>query len=134
MTFANTNEALLLRICVKLRKLGYHPAISRKRQNPEEALERGIKNSKDWIWCLALWRYEDVVRLLGAMPIRHPEKLEKRSIALKLEYRSKTVDRERIVAEWDSLRKQIKKECVDYIALARDKFAAEDEARTRNGG
>jgi hypothetical protein len=79
--------------------LGYHPAVSRKRQNPKKALERGIKNSSDWIWCLALWRYEDVIRLLEVMPIRHPEKLEKRGIALKLEYRSKTEDRERIVAE-----------------------------------
>ncbi|MGH9919203.1 MAG: LAGLIDADG family homing endonuclease [Nitrososphaerales archaeon] len=132
LTFSNTKEALLSRICGRLWDLGYHASISRKRQNPEKALDRGIKNSSDWIWCLALWRHKDVVRLLGAMPIRHPEKLEKRSIALKLEYRSKTEDRERIVAEWDSLRKRIKEECVNYIALARNKFTAGNDLRTRN--
>jgi len=67
---------------------------------------------------------------LRAIPIRHPEKVEKRGIALGLEYRSKTEDRERTLAEWDSLRKRIKKERIDYIALARDKFEAENEPRT----
>jgi hypothetical protein len=130
MSLANMNETLLRRIVAKLSELEYVPALERTKQNQEKALRRGIKNSSEWIWCVRIWRYEDVVRLLRAIPIRHPEKVEKRGIALGLEYRSKTEDRERTVAEWDSLRKRIKKERMDYIALARDKFEAENEPRT----
>jgi hypothetical protein len=130
MSLANMNETLLRRIVAKLSELEYVPALERTKQNQEKALRRGVKNSSEWIWCVRIWRYEDVVRLLRAIPIRHPEKVEKRGIALGLEYRSKTEDRERTVAEWDSLRKRIKKERMDYIALARDKFEAENEPRT----
>ena len=133
LTFANMNEALLRRIFGRLQEMGYHAAISRKRQNPEKALERGIKNASDWIWCIAVWRYEDVVRLLRAMPIRHPERLEKRSMALKLEYRSEKEEREFLVAEWDHLRKSIKKECLDYIELAKEKFAVRIDPKNQIG-
>jgi hypothetical protein len=78
MSLANMNETLLRRIVAKLSELEYVPALERTKQNQEKALRRGIKNSSEWIWCVRIWRYEDVVRLLRAIPIRHPEKVEKR--------------------------------------------------------
>jgi intein-encoded DNA endonuclease-like protein len=121
-SLTNMNETLLRRIAERLSALGYNPTISQKRQNPDRALQRGIKNSSDFIWHVALWRYDDVVRLIRALPSRHQEKVAKIGIALRLEFRSESKDREIVVADWESLKRSIKKGCLEYIEFARQLF------------
>ena len=121
-SLTNMNETLLRRIVGKLSEMGYVSRISQKRQYPEKALERGIKNSSDFIWHVAIWRYADVVRLIRELPTRHQERVAKIGIALKLEFRSGLNDREAVISDWESLKASIKKECLEYIELAREAF------------
>jgi intein-encoded DNA endonuclease-like protein len=134
MSLANMNEVLLRRIAEKLSMLGYKAKVSRTRQDIDKAISRGITNSSGWIWRIVVWRYKDVKKLLRALPIRHPEKVAKREVALKLEYRSGIEDRRTIVLEWQSLKGKIKREVLDYVALAREKIAVRNELRTPIGG
>ncbi len=126
-SLTNMNETLLRRIVGKLSELGYPSKLSRKRQYPEKALQRGIKNSSDFIWHVAIWRYEEVVRLIRALPSRHQERVAKIGIALRLGFRSGSKDREAVISDWEFLKASIKKECLEYIDLARETFETRRE-------
>jgi hypothetical protein len=71
------------------------------------------------MWRLALWRFSDVAIILNQLPLKHPEKVAKARIALKLGMGAKPQDRKAVISEWESLRFQIAKDVADYIEKAR---------------
>jgi hypothetical protein len=119
---SNTNETLLRRIAVKLRNLGFSSNLRRVRQDKARALERGVKNSGDFIWKLEVWRNENVSQLTRLVSSRHSEKVSKIKIAQSLGSRPTHEIRARVITEWDSLKRSIKLECRDFVATARVEF------------
>jgi len=119
---SNTNETLLRRIAVKLRNLGFSSNLRRVRQDKARALERGVKNSGDFIWKLEVWRNENVSQLTRLVSSRHSEKVSKIKITQSLGSRPTHETRARVITEWDSLKRSIKLECRDFVATARVEF------------
>jgi len=118
-SISNTNECLMRAINDKLVQIGFNPVMSRQAQDPERAIGRGVKNSQDHIWRITLWRYEEVRRLVKAIESRHPEKTAKIEIALTLGYRPTVADREVVLREWESLKQEIRRDCLQYIEKAK---------------
>jgi len=106
LTLTNMNRDLLECISTRLRKMGFSPKLRLDPQNPN----RGVKNGKDSIFRLALWRYGEVARLLGLLPLRNPEKVGKAQIALSLQYGSPPSQRTEVVERWTQLTNSIKLE------------------------
>ena len=119
LAFVNTDAGLIKEIARELTRRGFALKLDREKQNPVEALKRGVRHSGEFIWRIVLWRFRDVRRLMRAMPIRHQEKVAKFEISRKLAYRSSREDRERIMLEWMSLKASIKQGRDAYVAKAK---------------
>jgi hypothetical protein len=119
LAMANTDEGLLRDIRDELARRGFAVKLERTKQYRAEAVRRGIKNPGEFIWRILVWRFEDVRRLMTAMPIRHAERTAKFAIALKLGYRPRHEDRERVLIEWRSLRTSIRTSRDAYVAQAK---------------
>lgn len=114
LSIANMDEDLLRRIAASLTGYGYSATVKHERQNPD----RGVKNGREFIWRLALWRYSDVTKLLKEMPLRHQEKTRKAEIAFRLGLRATRSNRDAVVAEWESLAKEIRTGRDAYVGKA----------------
>jgi len=123
-SLTNMDEELLRRIKMRLSGLGFSPILRRGRQNPS----RGVKNGAEYIWKLEMWRYDNVVRILGELPLRHPEKRAKAGIALRLGFRPTENDRIECIADWDSLNERIKNRRDEYVERARQTLSARESS------
>lgn len=106
LTLTNMNRDLLECVSTRLRKMGFSPKLRPDPQSPN----RGVKNGKDSIFRLALWRYEEVTRLLRLLPLSNPEKVAKAQVALSLRYGSSPAQRTEVVERWTQLSNSIKLE------------------------
>jgi hypothetical protein len=115
---ANTREDLILRIAKRLRELGFTPKVRRERQQPS----RGVVNGGEWITRLSIWRYDQVVRILKLLPLKHGEKVEKRQLALRLDYKADRKVRDSLIGEWVNLKQRIRNGRDECVRAAERKF------------
>lgn len=115
VSISNVDARLLEEIRRNLFDRGYSPTLRVTRQAPQ----RGVKNGGDTIWRLTIWKWDQVNRLLQSMGVRHPEKVEKRKVALTLEYRSSREKRDAIVAGWNRVKERIVSDREHYKDEAR---------------
>ena len=119
LSITNTNFELLQRISARLNQMGFHHALTRVRVDREKAIASGMTHPSEFMWRIVVWRFEDVNRLLRTLHLRHPEKMAKSEIALRLGFRIAPEIRNRIVREWESLIEAIEIDCQNYIDSAR---------------
>lgn len=120
LTLTNSNLELLRNIAARLHGSGISCVLRKVRVNLEKAIESGITNPSEFMWRIVVWRYSDVNRLLKAMPLRHSEKTTKVAIAVRLGFREKRANREKILAEWTLLLQKIRFDCQDYVNSAKN--------------
>lgn len=123
LSLSNLNVELLREISIKLELLGAFSKLYRARVDAKKAQERGVANSGEAIWILRIWRNEAVNRVLGLLPLRHPEKVAKVAIAQRLAIRPTKLHRISILADWSKLIERIALDRVDYVASAREALA-----------
>jgi hypothetical protein len=119
LSITNTNFGLLQEISVMLRKAGIAHALRKDRIDRETLIRKGIKNPSEFAWRLQIWRYKEVSWLLRILKLRHPEKIEKAAIALRLPFRPPAAARREILAVWDSLIARIDQETANCIREAK---------------
>jgi len=115
-SLANMSESLLRKISARLSEFGFTPHLAKSKQSDD----RGVLNGANYIWRLTLWRYAEVVALLKRLPIRHPEKIAKAEIALRLGFRSEPESRNALRTEWEALKASIEADRFQYIERAND--------------
>ena len=125
LALSNMNGNLLIAISNRLEIMGFSPKLRLNRQRPD----RGVKNGKDQIYRLSMWRHANVKRALAMLPLRNREKVMKARIAVGLPYWSNLADRMDAIEAWDSLKSSIRAERDRCIDEARVAF----EARRRGG-
>ena len=130
----NTNEELLRKIATMLEALGISTKLARIPIDPQRALERGIKNAGEFIWRLNVWRADSVKRLLQWLPLRHPEKVAKAAIALRLEPWPTMNRRLQVLAQWEELLDSIDLETKQYVARAREAWQTKNPPAGNNLG
>jgi len=117
LLFYNTHLELLRFIYGCLVKLGYGPLgpyLDKKRGTLTS--KYGIVRRKDY-WKIALARFDQVQDLLPRLPIRHPEKVPRKQLALSLA----------LSQPWDDVAPRIE-ELRKSIRLGRDAFVGEARA------
>ena len=122
LSITNTNFELLQEIASWLTRLGFAHVLRKVRVDREKANASGISNPSEIMWRIVVWRYHDVHRILSCMPLRHPEKIAKKEIALRLGFRAKEDEREQILKEWNSLIQSILADCQEYVEKAKREF------------
>ncbi len=110
----NVDKLTLELIASELGARGFHPRILRARQRAD----RGVKNGSEVIWKLSLWRHGEVARILGAMPVKHQEKRDKRDTVLDLTSHESRDFRRSLLTRWDLLRASVKAERDTCVAEA----------------
>lgn len=120
LSITNTNLPLLRDIGLRLERLGAVHVLQEQRLDREKLNARGIANPGEFVWRIIIWRHSDVNYLLRLLPLRHPEKMAKKNIALRLPMRPSRVVRARVLSEWDALRQEIETEVDNYVARARE--------------
>lgn len=121
----NTNIDLLRFVFSMISELGYKPLgpYLDKRKGTITSKYK-IPRRKDY-WKIALANFAEVQSLLGELPIRHPEKIERKKLALTLQ----------IGESWGSVEPHIKRLRATFLA-ERDRFVREAEeiyAKRRSG-
>lgn len=101
---ANMDGDLMIMIARELANEGFEPHLRRDHQQPR----RGVKNGGDSILRLSIWAYDQVNRILQALPFKHREKRAKRELALSLAYKATTEERNALVAKWNRLKSTIR--------------------------
>jgi len=80
--FYNTNLELLIFIKSSLARLGYEPVGPYlDKEKGTSTAKYGILRKKDY-WKLALAKFDQVKSLLMVLPIKHPEKIRRREVAV----------------------------------------------------
>ena len=126
--FYNTSTDLLFFIENSLEGLGYHPL------GPYLDKEEGTSTSKYKIirrkdyWKLAIARFDEVQNLLRSLPIRHPEKVLRRDIALSVCLGQRW---ESVSPRLNLLRGQIRASRDAFVAEAEDIFRKRHPALPR---
>jgi len=120
LSFTNTDSALLEWVSKCLDGLGYYGKIEYSNQK----VERGGVTGVGRVGHLKVWRFEDVQGLLRRLPIRHPERLDKRAIVLSLRYRASKGDDALLFEKWTNLRSRIKAERDAFVEAAREAVEA----------
>jgi hypothetical protein len=77
-----------------------------------------IPRRKDY-WCLTLSRFEQVQSLLKTLPVRHPEKMEKKDLALKIK---KGTPWREVSNEVEEIRSRIKQDVELFCREAKEKY------------
>jgi len=119
LQITNTNGEILELPHEQLVKRGISTCLRKLVQNPTRL---GGKDEGE-VWNLTVWRYADVRKLLGILPLKHKERVAKLEIALELRYRAPIWEREVIQSEWDELIRQIKVERNEFALAARKALA-----------
>jgi len=122
LAIVNANEGVLDKIRVGLLRLGFALKLERVSVNQERAIKRGVKNPGEFLWRIVMWRFEDVSRLIAAMPVRHPEKVAKIEIALRFAHSTDDPQRTTAILDWRSLLKRIRQERDEYVEQARQAY------------
>lgn len=121
-SLANINQEIIQAIGRKLSELDFSPSVTQGKQTPERLIRGMTISSTKPMWRLALWRFDDVKRILENLPSKHPEKIAKATIALKLRFRAAPEERDVILSEWQRLKLQIETDVSMYIEKARCTF------------
>jgi hypothetical protein len=124
-TLTNMDVDLLRRVAGRLSTMGLH---ARVRLSPQKK-DRGVKNGGQAIWKLSLWRFDEVSNIVRTLPIRHREKMEKKSLVLRLEYRQSAIERASLIGEWDKLRASFKDERSACITAAQSAYRGKNTAQ-----
>jgi hypothetical protein len=130
LAVVNLNLDLLRELGGRLRSFGFSFCLQETRVDTEKAAARGIMNSSEFIWRIAVWRYRDVQGLLKRLPLKHPEKVAKAGIASRLAFRAMSEHRRPILDEWESLIRRIDAECKNYIEKASVELEKRDKTIT----
>jgi len=126
VAFANTEEPLLEFVLKCLNRLGYYSKV----EFTDQPTERMGVSGPSRIGHLRVWRFNDVQDLLQLLPIRHPERLEKRQLVLSAIYRGNKADNLALLEKWTALKDRIKTEREAFIESARDAIEGSDNKRT----
>jgi len=132
LSIANKDFALLQGIGIWLDKLGIVHVLRSVSVDRERAIESGIANPNERMWRIVIWRFTDVQRLLSRMELKHPEKMAKAEIALRLPYRASRTVRKTVLEEWNSLCNKLDLECREYIEQARLEYEKKSRNRDNN--
>jgi LAGLIDADG DNA endonuclease family protein len=112
----NTDRSLLLRIKASLRALGFSPlGPYLDKHKGTKTSKFGIERKKDYLR-IALARIPECRALLTALPLRHPEKCQRKGIAVSLSAGQKWSELGPIV---QSLRRSVKAERDAFVDQAR---------------
>lgn len=115
-SLTNNDPSLLQYAFLHLAKLGCHPTIEKKRQDPK----RFGRHTEGETNVLRLWRRLDVIRTLSSLPFRHRERIEKARIALDYMTSSDPTKRKLLLENWTNLREEIKGNRQRFVNLARE--------------
>jgi LAGLIDADG-like domain len=119
LAIVNTDAGLLREIGEALSRRGFALKLERVRVDQERAVRSGVKNPGEFRWRIMMWRFEDVYRLMAAMPVRHAEKVAKIEIALRIARLTDSQQRAAAMIEWKLLLSRIRNGRNQYIARAR---------------
>jgi len=126
LTITNLNDQLLKQIASRLSGFGIFCVISKYYQSENSP----VKGGPGFCWRLQIWRYRDVARMLHKLRLRHPEKIDKCKIALKLPYRATLDELIAVEQEWDALREEIERGVAYYIDEARRSIVSRREKKS----
>jgi hypothetical protein len=115
MNITNMDYGLLTTLCDEIRNFGHHAKLSINTRDNKKSIIKGA----DQIWRIEIWRHEDVTRLLGMLPLRHPEKTAKKAIALQLPDWPSKEARQRVMVDWNSLLQRIEQDVQKSISCAK---------------
>jgi len=132
LSVTNTSLELLQEIATRLTQLGFHSVLRKVRVNRERAIESGMTNPSEFMWRITIWRNKDVSGLLQTLALRHPEKIVKMKIALRFALEVNSAMRVSILADWQTLIRNIHIECQNYIASARIAWEAKHRQKHHN--
>jgi hypothetical protein len=119
LAIVNTDAGLLREIWEKLSRRGFALKLERVKVNQEKAVRSGVENPGEFRWRIVMWRFEDVCRLMAAMPVRHAEKIAKIEIALRIARLTESQQRAAAMIEWKQLLNQIRNRRNQYVTRAR---------------
>jgi hypothetical protein len=123
VSISNLDEQLLRRIAATLVSLGFSVAVNFRRQKKSPRITGDVR---EILWSLEIWRQSDVNRFLRSVPLRHPEKVEKARIAVKLYLATTPEKRSSILAEWCDWKDKIQNDVDEYIEAARLRYAEKE--------
>ena len=101
ISIGNLDQGIINLIANHLRKFSYHPT------GPHWKFIFTDDRRKKKFWEIGLNRKREVIKLLEELPLKHKEKVRKKSIILKNKNAKKWSEIEK---EWEKLRKEIEKE------------------------
>jgi hypothetical protein len=130
LVIANTDEGLLRKVAEELSRRGFALKLEPSEHNQVVAAERGW-NPGEVLWRILVWRFEDVCRLMAAMPVRHPEKKAKIEIALKLARSTEPHQKAATMVEWKELLSRIRIERDRFVEQAREVYERRMGSRRR---
>ena len=131
LSLTSTNREILEIIAENLIRLGLHPSLRLKKSKATwMSAAHGIVSVLPQ-WEVQIWRIDEVKKLFGLMPIRHPEKITRAEIALRLGYRPSNHERRRVIEEWKELSKAIESEVAAYAVEASNNLSRRVSAPTQ---
>ena len=119
---ANSNHDVLDIVRTRLSQLGLHPRLRLEKTNPRRNMHCLDIITLSPKWRLDLWRFEEVRSILERVTLRHPEKVAKARIALRMRFRPGSHARETVLEEWERLGSGIRKEVAEFIAKANEEL------------
>jgi hypothetical protein len=114
-TISNTKEIILQYSTKILLSMGFHCKTTWR----DQAENRGGITGYSRKGQLVLWRFLDVQKMLGMLPIRHPERLAKAAIVGKMQYRGPLANNLQSAKQWGDLICSIKSNRVEFVDQAR---------------
>ncbi len=113
---ASGDKSILAFLFRGLKQMGFHPSFRRSRKAGDANYFWGnLLHYKKDRWVLRLKRRDEVLRFLKVLPIRHPEKIEKRDLMLRLKDRVYLCD---VDYSWSGLKNRIGLEVDAYVSEA----------------
>ena len=115
ISFSNTDVALLEFVHATMESIGFKTKLVWR----EQAFDRRGISGPSTQGRVILWRFESVQRLLSLLPLRHGEKVAKRALVMRMEYRGSSATNLSISQEWDSLIRSIREARDHFVKSAR---------------
>ncbi len=116
LAISSQDKGILFSVYRGLRQFGLHPSFRRIRPRGTYSLFRGrlVPCNRD-VWFVRLKRKQEVLSLLGLLPLRHSEKIRKRALMFSLKGCCYLSD---VMPPWKKLKGEIKSEVDEFIAKA----------------
>jgi hypothetical protein len=114
ISLVNTEGPLIDLVFHRLRRLGY---AANERWATQKHDRMGI-TGEGVIGRVIIWKFKEVQRLLGVLPLRHQEKVAKARVVQKLKFGVPDRKQLEVLSEWESLKSLIRSSRGEFIRAA----------------